>query len=107
MSYTASGDFSQNTSQGSYLSEATSIAGSSVDGEEQLLTKFCDFDELAKKWGLTGVQEVKEMLRLTLTRKYVSEAGRDKIKKMKDAERINESIAKLNPELSKKLKEEK
>ena len=71
MSYTAS-DLSQNTSQGSYLSEATSINDSNIDGEEQLLNKFCDFDELGKKWGLENVEQVKQMLRFTLTRKYVS-----------------------------------
>ena len=31
------------------------------------------------------MQEVKEMLRLALTRKYVAEASKDKVKKAKDA----------------------
>lgn len=53
MSYTA--DASQNTSQGSFLSEATSINESNIDGEEQIVARYCDFEALSKKWGITDV----------------------------------------------------
>jgi len=41
MSYTS--ETSQNTSQGSMLSEATSVNESNIDGEQEVLSKFCDF----------------------------------------------------------------
>lgn len=41
MSYTS--EASQNTSQGSMLSEATSLNQSNIDGEQELLEKFSDF----------------------------------------------------------------
>lgn len=41
MSYTS--ETSQNTSQGSMLSEATSVNESNMDGEQEILAKFCDF----------------------------------------------------------------
>jgi hypothetical protein len=74
---------SQNTSQGSFLSEATSLNTSNVDGEEELIAKFSDFDNLSKKWAVTDVDQVKYLLRLMLTRKYVSEASVNAIKKQK------------------------
>lgn len=62
---------------------------SNIDGEEQLLSKFCDFEAMAKKWGVEGVQEVKYLLRLSLTRKYVAEAEANAVKKRREAEKIN------------------
>ena len=79
MSYTS--EASQNTSQGSMLSEATSVNESNIDGEEQIVTRYCDFEALSKKWGLTDVDEVKTMLRLLLARKFVSDAELNAIKK--------------------------
>lgn len=79
MSYTSQA--SQNTSQGSMLSEATSVNESNIDGEQQIVTRYCDFEALSKKWGLTDVDEVKTMLRLLLARKFVSDAELNAIKK--------------------------
>jgi hypothetical protein len=100
-------EVSQNTSQGSFLSEATSINESNIDGEQELVAKFSDFENLSKKWGTSDVDQVKYLLRVILTRKYVSEAGLNAVKKNKEAQKINQSLEKLNPELAKKLKEEK
>jgi hypothetical protein len=83
MSYTT--DVSQNTSQGSMLSEATSINESNIDGEEQIVSKYCDFEVLSKKWGISDVEQVRSMLRLILTRKFVSEAEVNAIKKKREA----------------------
>ena len=83
MSYTS--ETSQNTSQGSVLSEATSVNESNIDGEQEVLSKFCDFQSLSKKWGVSDVQHVKYLLRLILTRKFVSEAELNKVKKIKQA----------------------
>ena len=63
------------------LSEATSVNESNIDGEEQIVTRYCDFEALSKKWGLTDVDEVKTMLRLLLARKFVSDAELNAIKK--------------------------
>ncbi len=45
-------DTSQNTSQNSMLSEATSLNQSNMFGEDEVVAKFWDFDELKKKWKL-------------------------------------------------------
>ena len=79
-------EVSQNTSQGSFLSEATSLNTSNVDGQEELVAKFSDFDNLSKKWGVSDVQQVKYLLRLMLTRKYVAEAEANAVKKKKQAQ---------------------
>lgn len=42
-----------------------------------------------------------------LTRKFVSQAEVNVIKKKKEAERINKSLEKLNPELAKKIEAQK
>jgi hypothetical protein len=42
MSYTS--EASQNTSQGSMMSEATSMNESNIDGESQIVGKYCDFE---------------------------------------------------------------
>lgn len=47
------------------------------------------------------------MLRVLLARKFVSDAELNAIKKKREAEKINQSLEKLNPELSKKLKQQK
>ena len=85
-------EVSQNTSQGSFLSEATSLNTSNVDGQEELIAKFSDFDNLSKKWGVSDVQQVKYLLRLMLTRKYVAEAEANAVKKKKQAQRMNQSL---------------
>lgn len=46
----ASESGTQNTSQNSMLSEATSLNESNIFGEDQVVGKFCDFEELKKKW---------------------------------------------------------
>lgn len=79
MSYTT--DVSQNTSQGSMLSQATSINESNIDGEEQIVSRYCDFEILSKKWGIPDVEQVRSMLRFILTKKFVSEAEVNAIKK--------------------------
>lgn len=46
----ASESGSQNTSQNSMLSEATSLNESKAFGEDQVVGKYCDFEALKKKW---------------------------------------------------------
>lgn len=48
-------DTSQNTSQNSMLSEATSLNQSNMFGEDEVVAKFWDFDELKKKWKLDDI----------------------------------------------------
>lgn len=85
MSVSMTSEVSQNTSQGSFLSEATTINESNIDGEQELVAKFSDFENLSKKWGTSDVNQVKYLLRVILTRKYVSEAGLNAVKKKKEA----------------------
>lgn len=107
VSMSCTSEVSQNVSQGSMLSEATSVNESNIDGEQEVVAKFCDFENLSKKWGATDVEQVKYLLRVILTRKFVADAGLNAIKKKQEAERINQSLEKLNPELAKKIKAEK
>lgn len=81
MSYTS--EASQNTSQGSMMSEATSMNESNIDGQSQIVSKYCDFEELAKKWGVSDIEDVKKLLRFILTRRIVSEAELNAVKKKK------------------------
>lgn len=83
MSFASESGFSNNTSQNSMMSEATSLNESNIFGEDQVVSKYCDFEELRKKWKLEDIQEVKEMLRRTLTRQVVSDAEVQAVKKRK------------------------
>lgn len=46
----ASESGSQNTSQNSMLSEATSVGNSRELDEDKVIGKYCDFEALKKKW---------------------------------------------------------
>lgn len=81
MSASYASEASQNTSQGSMLSEATSVNESKIDGEEEIVGRYCDFEALSKKWGLTDVEQIRSMIRLIMTKKFVYEAETNAIKK--------------------------
>ena len=53
MSYTT--DASQSVSQGSMLSEATSLNESNLEGEDQAIIRFCDYEALKKKWRVDDI----------------------------------------------------
>ena len=76
------------------LSEATSLNESNVFGEDQVVGKFCDFQALKKKWRVEDIEDVKQILRLTLTRQIVSDAELRAVKKRKQAEKNNANIRK-------------
>lgn len=65
------------------MSEATSLNESNIFGEEQVVNKFCNFEELKKKWKVEDIEEVREILRRVLTRKIVSDAELEAVKKRK------------------------
>ena len=72
---------SQNTSQNSMLSEATSLDHSNIFGEDKVVEQFWDFDQLKKKWKLNDVEAVKDMIRRMLTKKVVFDAELEAVKK--------------------------
>ena len=74
---------SQNTSQNSMLSEATSLDHSNIFGEDKVVEQFWDFDQLKKKWKLNDVEAVKDMIRRMLTKKVVFDAELEAVKKRK------------------------
>ena len=76
-----SSEVSQNTSQNSMLSEATSLNESNIFGEDQVVDKYCDFEALRKKWKVDDVTEVRNILRRILTKQVVSEAELEAVKK--------------------------
>ena len=45
--------------------------------------KYCDFEQLQKKWRLQDIEEVKQMIRRILTKEKVSEAEHQGIKKIR------------------------
>ena len=65
---------SQNTSQNSMLSEATSINDSKALGEDKVVGKYCDFEALKKKWKCQDIEEVKQIIRRVLTNDMVRDA---------------------------------
>ena len=74
-------EVSQNTSQNSMLSEATSLDHSNIFGEDKVVEQFWDFDQLKKKWKLNDVEAVKDMIRRMLTKKVVFDAELEAVKK--------------------------
>ena len=76
-------EVSQNTSQNSMLSEATSLDHSNIFGEDKVVEQFWDFDQLKKKWKLNDVEAVKDMIRRMLTKKVVFDAELEAVKKRK------------------------
>jgi len=52
-----------------------------MEGEEEIVAKYCDFEVLAKKWGVSDVEQVKTMIRFIMTRKFVTDAETIAIKK--------------------------
>lgn len=65
------------------LSEATSLNESNMFGEDQVVGKYCDFAALKKKWRVEDIEDVKRLLRLSLTRQIVSDAELRAVKKRK------------------------
>ena len=88
----ASESGTQNTSQNSMLSEATSLNESNIFGEDQVVGKYCDFEALRKKWKADDIQEVREILRRILTKQIVSDAELRAVKKRKEAEKNDEIL---------------
>lgn len=93
MSFTSESG-SQNTSQNSMLSQATSINESRGLGEDQVIGKYCDFEALKKKWKCQDIEEVKEIIRRVLTNDIVKEAEVHAARKRQEALKNNANILK-------------
>ena len=74
---------SQNTSQNSMMSQATSVNDSKALGEDKIVGKYCDFQALKKKWKCEDIEEVKEIIRRVLTKYMVSQAEVQAVRKRK------------------------
>ena len=78
---------SQNVSSASFVSVATNDA-SQIQGEEHFAEQYCDFEGLKKKWGVSKVEEIRNIIRRLLGSGLVNQAeGRHMREKRKAVDR--------------------